>query len=325
MLTPEERDWVITVLHACPIRDYFAYQDNIEELQKILLLYIQYLANKNQNPHLTDPLPNNLYGNWVRNIVDTCPRWIISGSIDKELLNYAIEIAQSKIYSIIRQPELLNKILSYLNTKQIVNLASTSSILHREIGYDPFGGSQPHLMLGYTSRTNLNPHDHYQALAKLAFNTIYDKVSPYVADHPRPTDKKLTEQSSNSYYGSSGNSFIATNCVSTAYIPKLKTGGHYNAVNFISYSSTEQNRLTNDLKLNPNDYRSASHKHAEIRIIEKQDDAEQRYDIYIDKPCCPFCAVQIIVLGSLDKTRGAKFTKLAWYTFSPYILSLIHI
>lgn len=321
MLNLEERRWVLSMLHTCPNYEYITTESGRDLLTLALQTHIQYLIDRQTNIGLTDPIPQTATGNWVRQIFRTCPVPIISGALHQSIIDYAMSIIQSPLLKVLDHPDTLTSLLGLLRTKDAVALTLVHPNVNRAVRqqYDPFHGRRGRVMFGNVVRTHI-PLDLGRlltTLARHAFNHIFDLVPNPGVDHARTEDKQLTTLSDSSKFGSSGNSFLATNCVAQSQVSGLLV----TTVNFISYGPAERSKLVNKLKLDTRDYDRITHLHAEIRIVEKQDDAAEHSPINVDKLCCPFCTVQLLAMGRLALTRGsARTKKLQWYTFTPYVV-----
>ena len=321
MLTLEERRWVLTMLHACPDPSYLTDENKRFTLALATAKHVRHLFAKGQGQSEPD-LPDNPLANWVRQIVATCPRFIIGGALDSELVDYALNVIASPVMLAMKNAEAFRHVLGFLNTRSLVAMASAHPVLRRAVPYDPFAGSRGRIMLGNLGlsiplgelRTALT------LLARHAFNEVYDRIPNRHVDAPRSMDTTLQKWSEENYYGNSGLAFKVTNCVARSSV-----GGQFAySVNFIAYGSSEKNRLVGNLGLREQDYAQITHMHAEMRIVERQDDEYRRAPVFVDKMCCPFCAVQLLALGRLDNMRGSTTTTLKWYTFSPYVIYFRH-
>jgi hypothetical protein len=321
MLTLEERRWVLAMLHACPDLSYLTDEHKRMELANAAAQHIAHLVAKAQGQQEPD-IPANPLADWVRHIVLTCPREIVGGALDPELVGYALQVIDSPLIFATRNVEAFQHVLGFLNTKSLVSLASSHPMFRRVVPYDPFAGARGKIMLG-NLKLSIPIGDLRTALtwlAQHAFNEIHDRIPNPGVDRPRSMDNTLSTWSAGNKFGESGKSFRSTNCVARSSV-----GGDFvYSVNFIRYGLAEKRRLVKTLRLRESDYYPITHMHAEMRIAQKQDDEERRAPIFVDKMCCPFCAVQLLVLGRLRSMRGSTTTDLQWYTFSPYVMYFRH-
>lgn len=341
MITTRMAQWAISLIHSSPTPGFFLEQGNrLNFYWDLVAIYNRDLIESvGYEGYAHTEFSNNdiQYINWVTQAFDTVPCLRVDlEDPNGEFMLYIREIdrrhAQNlalanpqvllTLLDILEIPSVASRIVDALNVKDAASLGSTSKQARSLIGYDPFKGQNPHEMLGskstsYNSRKNL-----IDALALHAFNNIYDVIQPHVVKGGlrRRNDLQVRDISQRTTYGRYGKQLIAYNCLA---ITTTENNEREGAVNFIFNDWTRgQNGLLNnkELHLRPADYTRTKNMHGEIRLMERQHDRGIFRPIYVDKFCCPFCAVQFIAMGLMSLTPGAVNNTLAWYTFSPYVI-----
>lgn len=325
MLTEDKRKWVVCIFHACPVPDLFSDQNNFTLVQDLIIRAVI-------NLHTNKPFDSfSPVEQWAMQTYWTYPERL-DGDIESDLEPWS-ELAQyaTQLYKLHRdgiyEPQVVLDLVGSnpnfhpvlkimllrgpaLPLKTQAKLAMTCRGFRDGFGYDPFSGG--HRLIDATITTD----DVVNQLALHAYQFICNAIAPSVANaRHRPGDTRIKQLSARTTYSVSSGTrqLIATNCLAQT------EDGSY-AVNFLDAAGT----LANTFALNANQYLGRNSKvHAEIRHLENQLDAGKRtfMNVYIDKFCCPFCAIQYIVFGAIDKTAGAVFNQsLHWYTFSPYVV-----
>jgi hypothetical protein len=341
MITLAVAKWSITLVHGCPITGFFLEEANQHNF------YMDLIALHNRNlieevgyegeAHTELSNTNEEYVIWICQAFETCPCLRVDLMPNGEIMGYIREVdrnhAKSRmldnpkillaLLDILKVPTVASKIVDFLRVKDAASLGSTSKVARGAIGYDPFNGMNKKAMLG--SSKYLSSGDRrisIEALALYAFNHIYDVIQPHVkrGSFTRPGDRDVLALSKATKYGPKQNALLWTNCLATT---TTSDGTSEGAVNFV-YSDWRSGRnglLDNpQLHLNSGDYAVTEKMHGELRLMQRQHDRGIFRPIFVDKYCCPFCAVQFIVMGLIQYTPGAINNTLAWYTFSPYLI-----
>lgn len=325
MLTEAKRKWVICIFHACPAPEVFEDPDNFRALQDAVIQSIF-------NMHSNKPFESfSFFDQWVMQTYWTYPERAdgdIIGDFEpgSELVQYATGLYKLHKDGIFEPQVVLDLIGNNPNIHPVLEimllrgpalplktqatLAMTCKGFRDGFGYDPFQGG--HRKIDST----LSRDDVVNQLSLHAYQFITNAIAPAVSNAKfRSGDLEVKKISSETAYSTSSGdrTLLFTNCLA-----KTEDGSF--AVNFLDGSGA----LAEKFKLKKSNYSGRdSLVHAEIRHLESQLDAGKRtfMNVYIDKFCCTFCAIQYIVFGAMDKTAGAVFnTNLHWYTFSPYVV-----
>ncbi|MEX3955182.1 hypothetical protein [Trinickia sp. EG282A] len=337
MITLAVARWAVTLVHGCPITGFFLEEANQHNFYwDMVAIYNRDLIEDTGyegSAHTEFSNTDESYLRWIYHAFETRPCLREELRPEGEVMGYIREVdrnhARTKslanpkvllsLLDVIKVPNVASRIVDSLNVKSAASLGSTSKIVRKSIGYDPFRGGSRGAMLG--AAIYLGAGDRKTAielLALYAFNHIYDAIQPHVKSGPfqRVGDRAVREISTRTKYGANENSLVSTNCLA---ITTTSGGVPEGAVNFVyNDRSLLENR---ELHLDPEDYRTMKMMHGELRLMQRQHDRGFFRPIYVDKYCCPFCAVQFIVMGLIRFTPGATAnTALRWYTFSPYVI-----
>lgn len=325
MLTEAKRKWVVCMVHACPVPELFKDPDSFKHLQKalpkcILAIYTergidglnpteQWLLQayctypeRYDGDILGDLEPGSELVKYAAGMFKLHTDGIFSPQVVMDLLGPSQGISPVLEIMLLRGPSLP------LQTQ--AKLAMTCRGFRDGFGYDPFVGGHRKI------ETTTAAIDVVNDLALHAYFFIRNAIAGPVANRRlRPKDREVKNISQSTTYGtSSGTStLVGSNCLAQT------EDGKY-AVNFLDSGGV----LAGKFSLNKDNYKGRnSTVHAEMRHLECQLSTGRRtfMNVYIDKFCCTFCAVQYIVFGAIDKTPGGVFnTGLHWYTFSPYVV-----
>lgn len=346
MITVAMMKWAVSLVHTSPIPGFFLEQANRSNFYWDMVAFynLDFIESVGYEgaAHTKFSSDNDDYLAWVYQAFLTIPCLGIeledpNGKFMLHIMKVDREHANT---GMLENPQVLvtfldiltahpfgSNLLNSLRVKDAASLGSTSKSVRLAIGYDPFKGHNKSEKLGSDRRLLNNRKNNIDALALHAFNHIYDVIQPYVKTGglTRQGDIEVRTLSQRTNYGQFGNRLSASNCLAITHTPSGEPEG---AVNFI-YSDwfkdnkgVDQNGLLNNqaLHLGRQDYRVIDKMHGEIRLMQRQHDRGVFRPIYVDKFCCPFCAVQFIAMGLMEFTPGAVNNKLAWYTFSPYVI-----
>ncbi|WP_158455462.1 hypothetical protein [Pseudomonas fluorescens] len=324
MLTEAKRKWIVCAFHACPNPEIFEGSDNFRDLQDAI---IQSVFNMRSN----QPIESfSFLEQWAMQTYWTYPERAdgdILGDFEagSELAQYAVDLYKLHKDGIFEPHVVLDLIGTdhvhpalgvvllkgpALPLQAQAKLAMTCKGFRDGFGYDPFEGGHRKI------ESTIAMDDVVNQLALHAYRFIFNAIAPAVSNAKlRAGDLEVRKISSETGYStkSGDRTLLYTNCLA-----KTEEGSF--AVNFLDGFGA----LAEKFKLDKKQYSGRnSLVHAEIRHLETQLQAGKRtfMNVYVDKFCCTFCAIQYIVFGAMDKTAGAVFnTTLNWYTFSPYVV-----
>nr|WP_152665047.1 hypothetical protein [Pseudomonas toyotomiensis] len=338
MITLAMARWTISLIHSSPIPGFFLEQGNRHNfyMDMVAMYNRDLIADVGYEGAAHTEYSNNdeTYISWVTQAFITVPCLRLElEDPNGEFMLYIREVDRNhtrtlalsnpqvllSLLDILNVPSVASKIVDYLNVKDAASLGSTTKQVRASIGYDPFKGHNRHEMLGSTSHLfNNSRKDLIEALALHAFNNIYDVIQPHIKKGglSRRLDLQVKNISTRTTFGKYARPLIATNCLALTTTASGETEG---AVNFI-FNDRQALLDNSELHLRAGDYDRTSNMHAELRLMERQHDRGIFRPIYVDKLCCPFCAVQFIAMGLISFTPGAVNNTLAWYTFTPYII-----
>lgn len=350
-MTEEMKLWALTLVHGCPFYGFF------QELSNRISFYWDLVAIYNRDlildvgfeggAHTEFSSADEDYIRWIHQAFNTLP--CLGDEFENpngEFMLYITEIDRDHMNThILDNPQAFKSLLGLftiapiaqtlagfvetLPVKSQAALATTSKAARKFVGYDPFQGRDKNALLGLNAPiVTVLQKDVLDQIAFHAFNNIYDVIQPYVTKTKklsRPGDVNVQKISIETYYGpKKDKKLIEFNCLAQTIKPSGEIDG---AVNFVfnDWSGNSGKRvnglLQNErLHLNKSEYFRTSQMHGEIRLMERHHDNASREPIYVDKFCCPFCAVQFIAMGLMELTPGAVNNNLQWYTFSPYVL-----
>jgi hypothetical protein len=325
MLTEAKRKWVVCLVHACPAPEHFKDPESFKDLQDVLIHCIVAVHGKGgfealnstekwilqaywtypdryDGDILDDLQPNSELVQYAVNIFKLHTDGIFNPQVIVDLLGANQEIHPALQIMLLRGPA--------LPLKTQAKLAMTCRSFRDGFGYDPFLGGHRKI------DTTVVKDDLVNTLALHAYHFVSNAIAGPVANQKkRPQDNAVAKISgSTTYQVQDGpRNLLGSNCLAQT------EDGRY-AVNFLDNGGVLEHTFT----LNRNNYLGRNSRvHAEIRHLEYQLDIGRHtfMNVYIDKFCCTFCAIQYLVFGAIDKTPGATYnTTLQWYTFSPYVV-----